>query len=233
LKAAIENRIVLCLAEPEWLHLPFFGSSKTELDLLHDIALSIPILLVRTTTIVQHAKRHRFRQDEHDTSTSAQSCPSPAVLELIEEYEALLSRMQNWLYSFTQKHPGPLYWSKKDPLQHTDAYPSIEVDVHCIPTFTETAHQLRFPNGQIAGIFADIWSYQLELLLGLIELEQSPAARGCYLEQLELHYSSALEKALKILDTVPYLNSCFEGSISAEAHLKTVRRYFTLVKDKV
>jgi hypothetical protein len=233
LKAAIQNRTILCLAESQWLHLPFLGSSKTELDHLHDIALRIPTLLVQTTKIIQHAKDHPFQQDEYGPYASARPCPSPAVLELIEGYEALQSRMEKWLNHFMQKYPGPLYWSANHSPQHTAAYLPLEVDVQCIPIFTETSRQLRFPNGQIAGIFAEVWSYQLDLLLGLIELEQSPAARGCYLEKLELHYSSALERALSILDTVPYLKSCFEGSISAEAPLKTVRRYFTMMKDKV
>ena len=67
----------------------------------------------------------------------------------------------------------------------------------------------------------------------LIELEQSPAAvLGYDRTRLESHHSSAFEKALAILDTVPYLRSCFEGSISAEAPLKTVDSYFDMVRDR-
>jgi hypothetical protein len=230
---AIQKRIVLCLAEPEWLHVPFLGSSKTELGRLEDLALKIPNLLLRTTEIVQSGKGHPYPQSEQGANATAEPHPSPAVLELTEEYEALLLQMEQWLHLFVQRYPGPLYWPAKHSLQYTSSSPPLEVDPQCIPTFTETSHQFRFPNGQVAGILANFWSYQLDLLLGFIELEQNPAACGYDKAKLELHYSSALEKALSILDTIPYLNSCFEGVISAEAPMKTVYRYLTMMKDKV
>jgi hypothetical protein len=232
LKVAIQRRIVLCLAEPAWLHVPFLGSPKTEFDHLHDLALEIPTLLARTTKIVQHAKSRPLSQSEYGKNISAEACPSIAVLELMAEYEALLFKMEKWFHLLVQRYPGPLYWSMKHSLQHASASPPLEVDPQCIPTFTETSHQLRFPNSQIAGMLANFWSYQLDLLLGLIELEQSPAAYASHQVKLELHYGLASEKALSILDTMPYLQSCFEGTISAAAPMKTVYSYFVMVRDK-
>jgi hypothetical protein len=232
-KVAIEKRIVVCLAEPEWLHVPFLGSPKTDSERLHDLALKISTLLARTMKIVQLARSPPSSRSKHDANTSAEPCSSLTTVKLVREYESLLSRMEEWLDNFSKRHPSPLYWSTKHPVELTGPSPLLEVDPQCIPSFKETSYQLRFSNGQIAGILMNYWSYQLDLLLGLIELEQCSAANGYEQAKLAQRYSSAREKALLMLETVPYLESCFEGTVSVQASMKTVRRYFTMAQHEI
>jgi hypothetical protein len=227
---AIQRRTVICLAEPKWLHIPFLGSSKTELERLHDLALRIPALLSRTTSIVQHRRLHHFAGRECGTNTPTEPCPSTFILDLIENYECLLSEMEAWFDDLEQRHLGPLYWHTEVNSEITSQSALLEVDPQCIPVFNTTLCRVNFPNGQIAGVLANYWSYQLDLLLGLMEVEQNIIALSCENTKFGQRHSLAREKVFLILETMPYLKSCFEGSIRTHAPMKRVNRYFAMVK---
>jgi hypothetical protein len=233
LNAAIQRRTLVCLAKPEWLHIPFLGSPKTDLDKLHDLAFKIPALLARISEIIQQERCPPPSGNDRDANRLDEPCTSPAgALELASEYEMSLSSMEKWLEDFAQRHPSPLYWSMKTPFSCPS--PFIEVDPQCIPKFTNAPYRLRFPNSQIAGVLASFWSYQLDLLLGLIELERSLVAHGFNMtKKLDIHQSDARERACSILDTLPYLTSCFEGSLRLQGLIKTVDRYFSVIEHEL
>ena len=218
---ALHRRQPTFLAEPDWITLPFRSFRKTRRELLHDLALQIPGLLHRTDQLVSGlVDLTDYRSDFQGPPRIKNKDFEPA--SLLMHYYTILHRIEEWLNDWKASECGPLYWPSTLPM------PSMimEVDMECIPSFTVAAFQLRFLSGQKAGLLITYWAFLLELLTGMIDLQQNmPNIQD---DALEEHLNTAQETACLILQAVPYLSCCFEGTLVSKAPLRTAARYFGL-----
>ena len=219
---ALHRRQPTFLAEPNWIQLPFRSFRKTRRELLHDLALQIPRLLHRTDRLVSGlVDLTDYTSDCQGLSRIEDQDFEPASLLLIDYY-TILHRIEEWLKDWKASERAPLYWPCTLPM------PSMimEVDMECIPLFTDVTFQLRFFSGQKAGLLITYWAFLLELLMGMIDFQQNiPNIQNDVLEE---HLNTAQETACLILQAVPYLSCCFEGTLVSKAPLRTAARYFGL-----
>ena len=216
---ALHRRQPTFLAEPDWIELPFRGFGKTRRELLHDLALQIPGLLYRTDRLLSEPANTDDTSDCIGPPRVSDKVLEPAFLLLVDYY-TILYRLEEWLNSWKSSEHGALYWTSTLPMPRM----LVEVDMECIPSFTDTTFPLRFLSGQTAGLLITYWAFLLELLMGIIELEQNiPNIQN---DALEEHLHTAQETACLILEAAPYLSCCFEGTIVSKAPLQTASRYF-------
>ena len=220
----IEQRVPNFLAEPDWLTVPFEGAEKSTKDRLNELGLEIPILLKSTDDLLSHVQ-------------SKVKAPARFVdigLRLLNELAGLQRRFEEWLYAFKTSASGPLYWPRSQPTVNPG-----QRDTECQPKYTSNFHQLLFSCGPIAGLLTHCWSFQLQLLMTSIDLQQALLDRTSSIEQSESLSASkmlsnslfkdhiAAEKTAQlILEAQPYLGSCFEGLLCLQSPLRIVARYF-------
>lgn len=218
---ALHRRQPTFLAEPNWIELPFEGFRKTRRELLHDLALQIPGLLYRTDRLISGLVNTDDTSDCRGPPGVSDQDHGPASLLLVDYY-TILHRIEEWLNNWKSSESGPLYWTSTLPMPRM----IVEVDMECIPSFTDTAFQLRFLSGQKAGLLITYWDFLLELLMGIIDLKRGiPDVQN---DTLEEDLYMAQKTACLILEAAPYLLSCFEGTIVSKAPLQTALRYFEL-----
>lgn len=202
--------------QPEWLHVPFQGTEKTRVERLHDLALELPDLLERTDTIAALSLVGELDED---------------IKTLVAEYVDLKNRLLLWLEDFEAEEGGQIYWLPISDAEREQ--PSPEPDPICVPSFPDQSFVLRFPSGPKAGLLCHYWSFQLQLLMELSELERRrflPSDGGALRDKSSksdsvLIETEAYELAQLILQAEPYLSSCLEGRITVQAPLEIVNRY--------
>ncbi|KAK4549926.1 hypothetical protein LTR36_005227 [Oleoguttula mirabilis] len=222
---AIKQRASTFLAEPEWLKLTSQNHDQSMRDRLNNIGLEIPALLEAADELSASI----------ETEVSAQSFD--VGLQLLMNVSELQRKLEQWLYSLRTSTSVPLYWPRGLPITHSEAS-----DVECSRKYDNKFHQLNFSCGPIAGLLAHCWSLKLELLMASVDLHQllldnndrSPDVLSIpesLSSDLHRDRSEAEETARLILETEPYLASCFEGVICLQAPLRIVARYFDRLED--
>lgn len=196
---SIERRAPHFLGETAWLNTPWKYAPKTTRDRLNDIGLIIPTELHTTDLLLAEAR-------------DGQITPTSFVDQSLLELNAILilqRRLDEWLYHLKMETDGPLYW----PILASPAGAKPQSDLECQPTYSNNFHQLVFPCGPIAGMLAQFWSFQLELLFTRIKLHETilrycgqenpglPSARNITLKSLEHDSTQADEVARLILQT--------------------------------
>lgn len=220
---AIERRAPSFLGDTAWLHSPWQNAPKTMRDRLNDIGLLIPAELQRTDNIFAEIQGGEMMP---------MSFVDQSLLEL-NSISVLQRRLEEWLYDLKMTTEGPLYW----PLLTSPDGAGAKADLECQPRYSNNFHQLVFSCGPIAGMLAQFWSFQLELLLTRIKLHEGilrycdeenpslPSAKNITLKSLIRDSTQADEVARLILQTEPRLSSCFEGLLCIQAPLRSLIRY--------
>jgi hypothetical protein len=220
---AIERRAPNFLGETAWLHTPWEYASKTMRDRLNDIGLLIPGELQSTDNLVAEMQNGKMTP----------MCFVDLSLLKLNAISAIQRRLDDWLYHLKMETEGPLYW----PLLNSPVGVKAQADLECQPTYSNNFHRTVFSCGPIAGILAQFWSFQLELLLTRITLHEKilqccdeehpilPSARNITLKSLDRDSTQADGVARLILQAEPRLSSCFEGLLCIQAPLRSVVRY--------
>ncbi|KAJ5533195.1 hypothetical protein N7494_009747 [Penicillium frequentans] len=222
LSVRLDKHNATFLADSDWIRLPFLNIRKTKKELLHDIALQMPWLFYQTNRWFHGLENSPLNgSNRANLSDSPRKNPETA-LSLLKDYWAVFDQLEEWESNWKASEQGPLYWHSDIPMSSK----LVDIDPVCIPSFPTETYQVRFRNTQKAGLAIAFWSFRLELLMGMIKLQQSLS--GTQVESLERNLAMAEETAFLILQTAPYLTSCFEGTVASKAPLRTITRYFEL-----
>lgn len=220
----IERRKPNFLADSTWLHLPFQESRKTKRDRLIELGLQIPGLLNRADQILLKVQADVLRPEDFVDQ----------ALLLLNDVSTLRKEFEQWLYELKVSTPGPLYWMRGEPTANV----AEADDTECKRKYSNGFHQLIFPCGPIAGLLLHYWTFQLELLMTVTDVQENIIYHSHRLEpslQLNSKTTSAHlvrdraeadETAQSILQAEPYVGSCFEGLVSLQSPLRIVARYF-------
>ncbi|OAP59634.1 hypothetical protein AYL99_06932 [Fonsecaea erecta] len=229
----LQKRRPSVLSEPQWIYRPFFCRPKTRREILHDIALGIPTLLHRADDLIPMLVQN---------PQGDQSGPSDLSHELriarglAADFAKVKADLEAWLHNLEQScSPDPIYWSTDTVVDH----PYSHSDPMCVPSFEDPKYQLRFRDGQKAGVLICYWSFMLELLMSLIDVQTAVvtlAASGvnsdaediinAVCEDMDANRAAADNSAFLILQSIPYLNCCLEGVFVMQSPLSLVQRYF-------
>jgi hypothetical protein len=217
--AAINRRTPIFLSEPTWTDLPFHGQKKTIREDLFDLGLCIPALLKFVDGWLLRVQGRWF-----DKQTFDSTCQNH-----LADVSTLRSEFEKWLLRLETTITGPLYWPLNEP-----PIQSMNIsDRECKPKVVASSNRLQFPCGPIAGLLAQYWAFQLELLMISMDIHEaslkyteSPAVTKTASAELNAIRSSAEDTARLILEAQPYLFSCFEGLIALQPPLTVVTRYF-------
>ncbi|KIW90254.1 uncharacterized protein Z519_08898 [Cladophialophora bantiana CBS 173.52] len=235
---ALEKRRPTFLSQPAWIYTPFFYRPKTRREILHDIALEIPALLRRTDDLLSSLVQ-RPDADSIEATLKASDLIQGlmAAQQLVADFARVKSDLETWLYDFEKSHAAtPLYWNTDSVMDNTNSY----TDPVCIPDLQDPRYQLRFQDGQKAGALICYWSFMLELLMSLIDVQATVSTMAGALEpvactkdsitamckDLDANRSAAGKSAFLIIQSTPYLKCCLEGVFVTQSPLSLVRRYF-------
>ncbi|OQV04773.1 hypothetical protein CLAIMM_09605 isoform 2 [Cladophialophora immunda] len=231
---ALQKRRPIFLSEPKWIYTPFLSRPKTRRELLHDIALGIPALLRRTDDLVPS-----LAQGPQGDLTG----PSDRVQrlriaqQLVTDFATVKSDLEAWFQNFKQSYaPAPIYWNTETVMDSAHAY----TDPVCVPDLEDPKYQLRFRDGQKAGVLICYWSFLLELLMSLIDVQTAVASLArseqpanevedlveAVCGDLGANRAAADDSAFLILQSTPYLTCCLEGIFVTQSPLSLVQRYF-------
>ena len=143
------------------------------------------------------------------------------VSKLQSQFEALLTQLE-LLYE------GPLFWNSNTSsgLPHYDA--------ECHPKHTSIHNQLQFLSAPAAGSIIACSAFRLRLWMLAIELRRSMNGASAHGDQASRDWNKTIAReqdlssktAWLILEAIPYLSSCFEGSVVLQAPLKIVEEYY-------
>lgn len=144
--------------------------------------------------------------------------------------------LEGWLENFQETCPTPLWWSVPETgeINNTEFYP-YSVDPECIPNLDDPICQLRFPDGQKAGVLMTYWSGMLELVAAAVDVQHAvislpshsfDAMPALICHDLDGNRALAELMATRIVQTTPYIFSCLEGRLAAQLPLRVVARYY-------
>ena len=227
---SIEKREPTFLASKDWVEIPFVGHTKQRRDRLLDIATHIPDLLHRTDKVLADLTRNHTARGLQIKSSSDPSRPFEAISCVLDDIARIRLDLQDWLDNLRKSFSTPLYWWCNDKSIPEYAYP---VDPQCVPDLRNPNYQLRFPEGQKAGLLVTYWSYMLELLAATIEVQTAlrhvtwidvPLSMT---EDLALNRIEGDHTVLLITQAEPYLTSCLEGKTVIHFPLRVASRYLT------
>lgn len=222
LSVRLDKHTPTFLADSDWIHLPFLNTQKTRIELLHDIALQMPWLFYQTDRWFQGLENSAPDEPSRREISDFPKQNLDTALSLLNDYWAVFNQLEEWESNWKASEHAPLYWHSDIPMSNK----LIEIDSFCIPSFPTERYQVRFQNTQKAGLAIAFWSFRLELLMGMTTFQES--LFGTQVESLEKNLAMAEETAYLILQTAPYLTSCFEGTVASKAPLRTMMRYFEL-----
>lgn len=204
--ASIQRRQPGFLSEPEWNGLFHRGSEATARDRLIAIAFEIPKLLEAVDTARLSA----------DNSSKF----SERIEALLDDIRQVQEKLQSWMEDLDRSIEGELFWPSSQPLIGRKQ----QIDAECQPKHRSSLQQLSFISGTVAGLLVHYWSFQLELLTAEQMLQQLPHTTPIRHATKSTRHS-ADEVAQLIMESQPYLASCFEGVICLELPMESVRRY--------
>lgn len=204
--ASIQRRQSGILSQPEWNRLFLCGTKATARDRLIAMAFAVPPLL-ELVDKVHLASDVSFR--------------SPASINvLLHDIRNLQGKFQSWMEYVSQSVEGELFWPSSRPVISSTQH----IDSECRPKHQSSLQQLSFISGTIAGLLVQCWSFQLELLTAEATL-QNLTHHNTALDPAKSARQRADEVAQLIMESQPYLASCFEGLLCLELPMETVRRY--------
>ena len=146
----------------------------------------------------------------------------------MDELSVTRDDLQDWLDELRRSFPRSLYWWCTDESIPEYTYP---VDPQCIPDLRDLNYQLRFPEGQKAGLLVTYWSYKLDVLAATLDIQQallkltSNEVPLNMVEGLALNRTEGDYMALLITQAEPYLTSCLEGKTVIHFPLRVASRY--------
>jgi hypothetical protein len=224
----MEKRKPVFLAETKWLQLPFLFHIKSRKELLQDITLRIPALLFQTDEVISDLSVLHEDHHKHSNLGFKESPTLRAARCLIYELNEVSSELEAWLKGFKETSSTPLWWDKNatgDDFYYTR-------DPECIPNLEDLRFRLRFPSGQKAALLMQYWSFRLEILTAIIdvqaellELSKTDDAVLSLSKDLDTHRSMAAEVANMIIQSTSHVLSCLEGRLAARFPLRVVARY--------
>ena len=231
---ALEKRQDTFFSQPEWKSGPFLWRPKTNRERLYDIALRVPGVLAQMDELLASTFRSPSTASmgvatDHDILQSLATAE-----ELFESFKNAKSELEEWLQIFKRTYyPIPMYWETDEIF---DSAYSI-LDTHCIPKHENPKYTLRFRDGQKAGGFICYWGILLELLMGLMEIQNAvstmiaptPAAAMrvvSFCQDMDANRSQADATASLMLQSLPYLECCLEGIFVSRLPMGVVDRYF-------
>ncbi|KAK5724562.1 hypothetical protein LTR15_004608 [Elasticomyces elasticus] len=220
---SINRRQPSFLADFEWLQMPYMDSEKTTRDCLNDLGLEVPGHLAVVDQLLKSA-----RSDQLPPKSVVDQC-----LKQLMDIASLRRRLENWYYALEVSTPGALFWCQTDPVIKS----ANCQDSECTPEYSNNFHQLAFSSGPIAGLLVQYWSFQLELLMAAIDLQEavlrfdgqqaaSSAVQQATAPGLRRDRTKANEVAQLILQGEPRVGSCLEGFLSLLPPLRSASRYF-------
>ena len=221
---AVERRKPSFLSEPEWLDLPYQGATKTTRDYLNDLGLLLPKYLKSADDVLSE-----MRDDVLTLDSAIDRCQ-----HLLNEMSSFQRQFDRWLYLLTLEAPGHLYWALSDPIVESVDYQ----DPECERKYSNSFHQQAFASAPVAGLLIHYWSFQLELLMTTIQLQEAVIYYSSKQPSIPLPTSQITESNLRrdraraeeaaqlILQAEPQLSSCFEGLVCVQSPLRIVTRYF-------
>lgn len=225
---SIEKREPTFLSSKDWVEIPFVGHTKQRRDRLLDIATHIPDLLHRTDEVLANLTRSHTARGLQIKSASYLSRPFEAISCVLDDIARIRLDLQDWLDNLRKSFSKPLYWWCNDKSIPEYAYP---VDPQCVPDLRNPSYQLRFPEGQKAGLLVTYWNYMLELLAAVIKIQTalrhvtSIDVPLSMTEDLHLSRIEGDHTALLITQAEPYLTSCLEGRTVLHFPLRVASRY--------
>ena len=225
---SIEKREPTFLASREWIEIPFAGRSKQRRDRLHDIATHIPGLLHRTDEVLANLAPKDTARGLPIKSSSDHLRSFEAAKRLLDDIASIRVDLQDWLDKLRKSFSTPLYWWCDDKSISDYTHP---VDLQCVPDLRNLNYQLRFPEGQKAGLLVTYWSYILELLAATIDVQTalrhvtSTDVPLSMTEDIVLNRTEGDHTALLITQAEPYLTSCLEGKTVIHFPLRVASRY--------
>lgn len=207
------------LSGREWIGIPLDGQSRSMREELHDLALQIPTILASADGLISALPQKTMHVDDF----------TDKALHILSNAHASRSQLGEWKGRLEQSIPGPLYWPRTRPsVLHTSM-----LDNECKPKRSSNLSRLMFPCGPVAGILAQYWAFELELLMTSQRLwnmlrtcERSAFVRRLAPSALEVDSKAAADCARLILEAQPYLFSCFEGVIALQPPLTVAMRYY-------
>ncbi|OAL29212.1 hypothetical protein AYO20_09265 [Fonsecaea nubica] len=231
---ALQRRRPIFLSEPTWIYTPFFYRPKTRREILHDLALRLPDLLYRTDDLIPLLVQTP-RGDADGRSNNFRELMD-VTQKLVADFTQLKADLEAWFQNFKQSYsPAPIYWTTDTVLDSAHSY----TDPVCVPDLQDPKYQLRFQDGQKAGVLICYWSFMLELLMSVIDVQAAalllstrPGNDGgdmtidAVCEDLDAHRATADDCAFLILQSMPYLLCCLEGVFVTQSPLSLVQRYF-------
>ncbi|OAL22927.1 hypothetical protein AYO22_06835 [Fonsecaea multimorphosa] len=230
---SLQRRRPNFLSEPKWIYMPFFCRPKTRRELLHDIALEIPSLLHRADDLIPSL----LKSPHGDPGRLDDLLQKLRVAqELVADFAKVKSDLEAWLHNFKQScSPAPIYWSTDTVMDN----PYSHSDPMCTPNLEDPKYQLRFRDGQKAGVLICYWSFILELLMSLLDVQIAVSTLAgsesatevkditkAMCEDLDANRAAADDNAFLILQSIPYLTCCLEGVFVTQSPLSLVQRYF-------
>lgn len=166
------------------------------------------------------------RTDSIEESQDPFCLTTGSAIALKLDYLALRQDFVDWFNHVIVDDYGPIYW-------YTSDQPNIkpEEDPICVPNLTAGTSKVSFRDGPRAGLLTHYWGYQLELIMGLLDLYKTEL--GDHSQLLDLVPGFDVDACLREADTLahlileaePYLSSCLEGRITMQSPRETLLRY--------
>lgn len=217
---AITERHDTIFTQPEWIELLEIDSSWCPRQSLMDIASKIPRIIARTDGL---PKQFTTNSTSYNHYQEAQM--------LLDEMRTIHARFEAWLARYESLFHDPLFWSTSGQSYSVDNHNDRE----CRPKYSPESAQLTFHSAPVAGILTAYASFRLGLWKLAADLRQrirmfGPEDEEAHSESrnelLKQESDAAKKTAWLILEAMPYLSSCFEGSLVLQGPLKIVEEYY-------
>lgn len=207
------------LSQREWIELDLNEKGKPTREELLGLALRIPGLLKSADDTISAFEQKAMHIDEF----------ADKALHVLANMNSVRLQLDAWNLQLKKSVPGPLYWPRSRPMIRS----ASTLDNECKPKRPSNLSRLIFPCGPVAGILAQYWAFNLELLMTSTRLYTLLMAhkRSVFLQNLaanglESDSKAAVDCARLILEAQPYLFSCFEGVIALQPPLTVATRYY-------
>ena len=216
---AIIRRHHTIFAEMEWIELTANDSTWSPRQSLMDIASAIPNVIAETIDLLQESDP--TADDQHDHH-------HPRAHTLLRHISVLHAQFEAWLIRFESLYDGPLFWNSINENYTGTAHH----DAECRPKSTSIHSQLRFHSAPVAGVLVAYSSFRLKLWMLAADIRNWVGANDGTTSTKGMERIIRRERDLAgktawlILEAMPYLQSCYEGSIVLQAPLKIAEEFY-------